>query len=345
MHEIISEAAYRKLIGKTAGHAYLLYGEEDYLKAHAVRLTRESICPDPAFAIFNDITVDAIDYTPDALANAMSAPPMMADERLILLRGLDFTAMRAEELDTLLETLSLLEEYPFNTLLIHVAADMIDEGYSAKAPSPTLKKLAEVVIPVHFEAPTDSKLNAWAGKHFAHLGVSADTGTCAFLISFVGRNMFLLSAEIEKLAYYVKQNGRDAVNEADVRLVCVPQLSADAFALSNAILSGKYSEALEALAVMKFQRIEPLFVQGELSRTLCDMQAVKMLLDAGRTTADVGAILKIKSSYKVGLYCRAVSRIPISRLSRAVELCAAADAEIKSSYGDYTPIEKLICSL
>ena len=51
MHEIISEAVYRKEIGKTAGRAYLLYGEEDYLKAHAVRLTRESICPDPAFAM------------------------------------------------------------------------------------------------------------------------------------------------------------------------------------------------------------------------------------------------------------------------------------------------------
>lgn len=345
MQEIISEAAFRKLIGKTAGHAYLLYGEEDYLKAHAVRLARESICPDPAFAIFNDITVDAIDYTPDALLNAMSAPPMMADERLILLRGLDFTAMRAEEIDVLTETLAQLEEYDFNTVLIYAAAGMIDEGYSTKAPSATLKKLAEVVTPVHFEAPTDSKLNAWAGKHFAHLGVSADSATCAFLISFVGRNMFLLSAEIEKLAYYVKQNGRDTVSEADVRLVAVPQLSADAFALSNAILSGNYSEALSALAVMKFQRIEPLFVLGELSRTLCDMQAVKMLLDAGRTTADVGSILKIKSSYKVGLYCRAVSRIPTARLSRAIELCAAADAEVKRSYGDYSPIEKLICSL
>ena len=345
MHEIISEAAYRKEIGKTAGRAYLLYGEEDYLKAHAVRLTRESICPAPAFAIFNDVTVDAIDYTPDALLNAMSAPPMMSDERLILLRGLDFTSMRAEELDVLLETLAQLEEYDFNTVLIHVAAGMIDEGYSTKAPSATLKKIAEIATPVHFEAPTDSKLTAWAGKHFAHLGVAVDAATCAFLVSFVGRNMFLLAAEIEKIAYYVKQNGREQATEQDVKLVAVPQISADAFALSNAILSGNYVEALEALAVMKFQRIEPLFVQAELTRTFCDMQAVKVLSEAGRTAADIGNILKIKSSYKVGIYTRAAARIPAARLARAVELCANADAELKRSYADYTPIEKLICSL
>lgn len=344
MNEIITEAVFRKQLGKTAGHAYILFGGEDYLKSHAVRAVREDVCPEPAFAVFNDITIDVADYTPEGLINAMSAPPMMTEGKLIVLRGLDFTAMRAEEIDELCEVLSLISEYDFNTVLVYVAAGLIDEGY-AKKPSTVLKKLSEVATPVRFEPATDAKLAAWGAKHFAHLGVQASPDVCRFLVAYVGQSMFVLAAEIEKLAYFALAHGRDQITEADVRLVAVPQLSADTFAMSNALLSGNYRAALDALAVMKFQCIEPMIVMGELSRTFCDMQAAKLLVDAGRTVADVMSVLKIRSEWKAGNYCRAVSRTTAARLARAVELCAVADAQIKRSYGDYTPIEKLICSL
>ena len=123
MHSIISETEYRKQIQSVAGKAFLLFGDEDYLKAVAVRLTREALCPDPTFAVFNDITIDGTDYTADKLLDAMTPPPMMADTRLIVLRGLDFTAMRANELDTLIEVLAQLEEFDYNTILVHVAAE------------------------------------------------------------------------------------------------------------------------------------------------------------------------------------------------------------------------------
>ena len=133
MNPMITEAEFRKL-QKTAGRAFLLFGEEDYLKSYAVKSTRERICPDPAFAVFNDVTLDALDFTADKLLDAMTPPPMMADERLILLRGLDFTVMKTPELEALMETLALLSEYDYNTVLIHVAAGLIDEGYLPKKP-------------------------------------------------------------------------------------------------------------------------------------------------------------------------------------------------------------------
>lgn len=344
MNEIMSEAMFRKQIGKTAGHAYLLFGEEDYLKSHAVRAVREDVCPDPVFGVFNDITIDVADYTAEGFINAMSAPPMMTEGKLILLRGLDFTAMRGEEVDDFCEVLSLISEYDFNTVLVYVAAGLVDEGYGKK-PQGVLKKLAEVAIPVKFESPTEAKLGAWVGKHFAHYGVSASPADCAFLTSYVGHSMFVLAAEIEKLASFVKAHGRDVVTGEDIRFVAVPQLSADTFAFSNALLAGNYRAALDALAVMKFQGIEPVVVMGELSRTFCDMQGAKMLMEAGRPLSDVMSVLKIKSEWKANNYCRAASRTTLARLSRAVELCAVADMQVKRSYDDYSAIEKLICSL
>lgn len=344
MNPIITESEYRKLIGKTAGRAFLFYGEEDYLKAYDIKATRERICPDPAFAVFNDVTLDALDFTPDKLLDSMAPPPMMADGRLILVRGLDFTAMRQAELEALIETLALLPEYDYNTVIIHVAGGLIDEGYSTKRPGTVLKKLCEVATPVHFEASTDARLAAWAGKHFAHLGVTVSPADCAFLISYAGKSMYLLANEIEKVAYYVLAHGRTEATAEDIRLVAVPVAEVDAFSLSNAILSGRTADALNALSVLKFERTEPTVVMGELSRTLCDMQIVRTYLDAGKSTKEIAALLKMHE-YKTGLLVKAVSGASPTRLGRAVALCAEADAAIKRSSGDYAPIEKLICSL
>ncbi len=340
----MTEAEYRKQIGKTAGRAYLFFGEEDYLKNHAVRLTRESICPDSAFAVFNDITLDAMDYTPDALLCAMSPPPMMADGRLILVRGLDFTAIKPSELDALCEALALLSEYDYNTVILHVAQGLIDEGYLPKKPSTVLKKLSQVAVPVRFETVSESRLVAWSGKHFAHLGVSVSSADCTFLVNYVGRNMYRLASEIEKIAYFVLAHGRAEANEGDIRNVAVAAVESDTFALSNAISSGDYRGALSALAVMKFDRVPPTLVMGELSKTVCDMYGAKLLLEAGRTVSDVSAALGLHS-YKAGLVARAVARTPLARLERAVALCAEADTALKRSASDYAPIEKLICSL
>lgn len=343
MNAIISEADFRKL-KTTAGRAFLFFGEEDYLKTYHIKATRERVCPEPAFAVFNDITLDALDFTADKLLDAMTPPPMMADERLIVLRGLDFTAIKPPELDALCEALALLPEYDYNTVIIHAANGLIDEGYLPKRPSSVLKKLGEVATPVRFEASTDARLAAWAGKHFAHLGVTVSPADCAFLVSHAGKSMYLLSNEIEKVAYYVLSKGRNLATSEDIRLVAVPAMDMDAFALSNAILAGRTADALEALSVLKFERAEPTVIMGELSRTLCDMHAVRLYLDAGRSVKEIATALKLHE-YKAGLLCKAAGRTDPARLLRAVSLCAEADAAVKRASGDYAAIEKLICSL
>ncbi len=344
MNPIITESEYRKLIGKTAGRAFLFFGEEDYLKAYDIKATRERVCPDPAFAVFNDITLDALDFTADRLLDSMSQPPMMADERFILIRGLDLTSPKIFDPDPLIEALALLPEYDYNTVIIHVASGMIDEGYLPKRPGTVLKKLSEVATPVRFEASTGSRLATWAGKHFAHFGITVSPADCAFLVAYAGKSMYLLASEIEKISYYVLAAGRSTATEEDIRLVAVPSLDMDTYALSNAILDGRTGEALEALSLLKFQRVDPTMVMGELAKTLCDMQLVRLHLDAGKSTKEIASLMKLHE-FKAGLLVKAVSRTDPARILRAVALCAEADAALKRSYGDYTPIEKLICSL
>ena len=251
MRDMISEADYRKRLDRIGGEAFLFFGEEDYLKGHAIRQTREKLFADPTFAAFNDFVLDALDFTPERLTDLLPAPPMMAEYKLIVLRGFDLTRMRAGELDALIDALTLLPQYEHNVVIIEIAAGMIDEGYLPKRPGTVLKKLGEVATPVRFEPPTDAKLVAWVGKHFSHRGITVTPQLCSFLVGYVGRNMFLLAGEIEKLCCYLLSKGRTALGADDVRLVSVPAQRADAFALSNAILDGNPRAALDVLAVIR----------------------------------------------------------------------------------------------
>ncbi len=343
MHEMIKEADFRRALPNVGGHAYLFFGEEDYLKASAIREARKILCPDAAFAAFDDVTIPFEEFSPDKLLDAMMPPPMAAQSRLILLSGMDFSRPRQEDINGLLEVLALLSEYDYNTVIAEVPAGMLDEGYLPKRPSATLKKLAEEFTPVRFEKVAGARLAAWVGRHFAHCGVTASLAVCNKMIELAGSDMYTLAGEVDKVAFFVLSQDRKEVNEADLLRVVSRALSSDAFALSNALLAGDTRAALDALAVLKFERAEPTAVLSEISRTFADLFATRVLLDAGKNSDEIASALRVHA-YKAGLFVRAVSRSDMGKLTRALDLAAAADAELKRGSGGFDTVEKLICS-
>ena len=202
--KLIKEADFRKEIKSKPGNGYLFFGEEDYMKNFALKQATEAISPDPSFSFFNEIRLDALSYSPDALLDALMPLPMMADRKLIVVTGLDFNAMKQNEIEALCEVLTQLEDYDYNTVIISVASDRIDMGYSLKSPSAILKKMGEYLTLVSFEKNTPAKLAAWVQKHFEHNGVSATLDVCNLVIERCGRDMFNLASETDKLAFFVR---------------------------------------------------------------------------------------------------------------------------------------------
>ena len=99
--EPIKEADFRKELKSNPRPGYLFFGDEDYLKSFAVKQARELICPDPTFAFFNEIHLDAMDFEAQKLIDALMPLPMMADKKLVVLSGLNFNSMRQNEIDDL----------------------------------------------------------------------------------------------------------------------------------------------------------------------------------------------------------------------------------------------------
>ena len=344
--EILKEDVFRKQLKKGLSGGYLFYGDEDYLKSFALGAVREELCPDPTFSLFNDVRMDALDYSAAALLDALMPLPMMADQKLVTVTGLNLSAFRANEIDDLAEVLGALKEYDYNILILPVPAGQLDEG-TPKKPSALLCRLGEFLTPVHFAPISGAKLVSWVGKHFGHHGVTAAPEVCAHLIEYSGKSMFTLASETEKLSYYVLGQGRNQVTREDIHTVCVAELDADTFALANAILDGKYEEAMRALEVMKFRRIEPVIVLSQVTKTVCELCSVRALQKEGLRSAEITELLRPLriSEYRVRLCMNCTASKSDKRLRRALQLCAEADTALKMSPTGYLAIERLIGSL
>ena len=339
---IIKEADFRKEIKSSPKSAYLFFGEEDYMKAFALKKAQEAICPDPTFAFFNEIHLDALSYSPNALLDAMMPLPMMAERKLITVSGLDINAMRSNELDDLCSVMAKLEDYDYNTVILSVASDKLDVGYSLKKPSTQLKKLGEIAVLVNFEKNSPSRLIAWLGKHFEHNGVTVTPQICSMIIDRCGRDMYNLAGESEKLSFYAKAHGRNEILPSDVTLVTSPLFEYDSFAFANAICARKKDESLEILRDMKTRRIEPVIILAEISKNVCDMCSIATLKEDGLTSKEIADACGVHE-FRVSLI---LQMNPKADLCRAmVKRCRDADIELKSSRDGYGVIEKLICTI
>ncbi len=341
---IIKESDFRTRLKGGLSGGYLFFGGEDYMKSFALSSARLSVCSDETFAIFNDIRIDSLDYSASALLDALIPPPMMDEKKIVTVSGLNINALRQTEIDALCEALAELEKYDYNVLIISVPAEQIEEGNLPKRPSAILTRLSEYLTPVYFEPVSGARLVSWVGKHFEKGGVHASSAVCSALIDYCGRSMFVLSSETEKLAYYVLWNGRTEVTAEDIKNVSVAEISADTFALANAIVDGRYEDAMNAFGVMKFRRVEPVVIMSEVSRVICDLVSVKALSAEGLSPSGVASALKM-NEYKAKIYVNGISGKSEKKLRRAVELCSEADLALKLSPQGYVAIEKLICSL
>jgi len=343
--EIINEAEYRKRLKNGVRGAFVFFGAEDYLKSYAIGATRAAVCPDEAFACFNDITIDFPDFSPDALLRALEAPPMMAERKLVVLKSFNFYSLKPSETEAVM---SLLEEFgkdEMNVLIISVIPEGIDTGYLPKRPSAFMKKLAELAVAVNFEPSSASKLSVWAARHFEHNGIKVRESVAKFLIEYCGTDMMKLASEIDKLSCYLHAKERDEVTVDDVKFVAVPETEFDPFAFSNAAMEGNRAAALEALAVMKFRQVKPEYALSEIAGLYSNMYLSKLMKQSGATASDISKLLKVHE-FKIGLYLKATDKMTFDQLKRALELCLDADLAMKTySKRNYEQIEKLICLL
>lgn len=342
MNPIIKDVDFRREIKSAPRSCYFFFGEEDYLKNATLGQARELLGGDPAFDIFNNVTLDGREYTADRLLDALAPPPMMAERKLVILHGLNLSELKPSDFQEFCKVLESLADYDYNILIVTAPSGGFDPG-SAKRPSAQLKAIGELAVPVQFDHPAPAKLAAWAQKHYAAHGAAASPEVAQYTVDVCGRDMFNLAGEIDKVACYALSHGRQAITQQDVDAVTIPVTEIGAFALANAISEGRRADALQILDDMRFRRIEPVVVLGEINGVYSDMLAVKTLADKGLSAPEIASALKM-NEYKLARYLKCLRGMSRERVHALITAAAKADAEVKGSGKGYAPLEKLICS-
>ncbi len=328
--------------GNLAG-IYIFCGEENFLKRHYMREMRAALLPDPTFDAFNRMVLEGEKVDFFSLSEAVKAPPMMAEHKLVEWHLADFNAMREGDFEKLNNLSEEIKDYPETVVVFSVDADRMDVGTLPKRPSKLYKTVSELASVVCFEKSGEAALASWINRHFTHEGVTAAPATVRALLAQSGTSMDTLSGEIDKLCAYVKANGRTEITEEDVREIACRVSESEAFGLSNAILDGDAAAAYTCLADLRGRRVDPILAIGSVIKIFNDMLTVALAAADGGKPKDIAAALKMHE-FKVSLYLRAAARRDIAAIADALTLCRRADAATKSGegVGGYLALEYLI---
>ena len=228
--------------GPALDPVYLLYGDEDVLKDEAIRAL-----VDVAIGSSRDFNLDvrfAGDLDPESLNALVNTPPMLADRRAVVIRGLEQLGKRKTKLRD--ELMRYLESPNPTTVLVLVVA----AGEEADA------EIARACTSVELTALAAERIPRWLQHRATTLGIAIDAAASALLLKAVGNDLSTVSRELEKLASLVAGTGRS---------IAVADVSALVGVRHGETLFDLVESALERKGARAAQLVEPVLGQSGMS--------------------------------------------------------------------------------
>ena len=315
-------AAVRELKQQGPERVYLLWGPEDYLREqYLVQLKK--ICLPEGDDSFSYRRMDGPELDLTALRQAMDALPFMTERSFIELRDMDINKIK----DT--ETFSaMLQDVPEYCVLAFV----LDADYELDGRLKSVKALRQTAKELKFTNQSQGMLTDWLVRRFAAAGKRIELDAAQRLIFISGELMSGLIPEIEKVAAYAKG---ERVTVADVEAVANHIPEAVIFDMTEFIAQKKYNSALSVLAeLLADKNNEPIAMLAMLAMQMRRIYAARLAIEQGLGSKFVMEACAIKSDYIAKKLINAARGYTLPQLIRAVELCAQADYQMKSSSQD-----------
>jgi len=222
---------------------YLLHGDEDVLKDEAVRALVDS-----AVGSSRDFNLDvrfAPDLTPESFHALVNTPPMMAERRAVVIRGVEQVGKRKTKLrDEVVRYLA--SPNPTTVLVLVVAA-------GEEADADLIRASAAVAV----DALAAERVPRWLQHRATTLGVTLAADATELLLKAVGSDLSTLSRELEKLASLAGGPEGRPVTADDVSNLVGVRRDETVFDLVEA--------ALERRAARAAQLVEPVLEQAGMS--------------------------------------------------------------------------------
>ena len=243
--------------GKELGGAFYLHGEDHFRKEEAVRALIDAHL-DPATRDFNYDPIRGSEVDAETLASLIATPPMMAEWRVVVLRGVEGLTQSKHARDVLLRA---VQAPPPGLALIMSAT--VPDGSKAKI----YRDLAKFGRSVEFRAISQADAPGWVIERAreAH-GVEVDLDAARALAGAIGSNLGVLAQELDKLADFVGERKRVTREDVDAAGTSLP--SQDFWSWCDYVCERRLDEAVRTLPILLSQGESGVRIVIQLSTLL-----------------------------------------------------------------------------
>ncbi len=320
---IFEDALSKEISSNRFSNAYLLFGDDSYLKKfYADKISEKSYGGDPFFNLQKfDGNADLQD-----VYDAVNQYPMMADTKCVTLTDYDFEHASKSDFDKLCSLLS--DTASGCVFVLRFDSIEFDDKRNAKA-----KKLISAVEKGNGRAVKLDHRKGTALVKMLTSGAIKRNGNmkdhvARYLIEIVGDDISTLKNELDKLCFFA--NGKE-ISKETVDFVCVKSVESSVYEYVKQIIACDVSGALKQLDNMFFMHIEPMIILYTASAAYVDMYRVFTAQNCGKTTSDVATDF----GYKNKAFVLERAKTDLKKMSRekllfSFEALLDADKKLKS---------------
>lgn len=317
---------------KSVSGAYLMYGEEDFLKDYYCKQLSD-MCLMDGIREFNYMKVNSDKIDLNAITDFVVSLPMMSDKKVLVLKN---TGIFAKANDAVKKFWTeIFDDMPEYMVIIFVenTVDKRSSLYKAISKSHTAEE---------FPLSNENELINWFARYIAKDNKSMTKEDIAFVIESVGRNMYLLKNEADKLIAYAL--GKDGlISHEDVEACICKSLEGKVFALIDNIVSKDKSKAISRINDLKTLKEQPVMIIALIFRQFSILRKVKVL--EGRQLSEIAQKTK-QRDFVIKKNLSQLKGFSLKDLDSAISMCVKADEDIKSGASEpWLTLEKLTVSL
>jgi DNA polymerase-3 subunit delta len=259
------------------GSTFLLHGEEEYVKAQAVKAIERSI--DEDLRPFNFAALSK--PSPQELMENCETLPLFADQRCVVCYELADNTEPTKYAD-------VISGHPAETALIIAVKGELS------ANSALLKLVKKSGEEVKFSRLSQTDRAKWVIKHCSEAGVEIDRDTALLLVRMVGDDMADLVGETDKLIDFAGEGG--LVTPQHISACIRASLDVRIFDMLDLFTAGRTADGIKALHALMDEGSDAMGISGFLSSRFKLMLEARRAFDAGKSKREFASSVE-GSSY------------------------------------------------
>lgn len=306
-------------------NAYLLFGEEAYLKIQYKEKLIHALNPDDDTMNFTKYEGKGIEVR--EMIDLCETMPFFADHRVVLVENSGFFKNKCDELADYMKTL------PDYLRLVFVEEEVDKRSRMYKA----VKACGSIG---EFKQQDEKTLMRWAAGILGKNGRKITQRDVELLLSMTGTDMGNLRMELEKVISYTE--GRDVVTGEDIRAVCTTQTTNKIFDMVRAVTEKNQKRALDLYYDLLTLREPPMRILFLLAKQFRQICLTKKLSGEGLSQTEIASKLGVPS-FVVRNLASCARAYTVEELENAVRDFVDAEEAVKTgTLGDVLSVELLI---